>query len=123
VNREIKFRAYNIEADVWIANINEWDVSSLHSSNLSSVVKVLQYTGLKDKNGVEIYEGDIVNAKRHNFEKWDTCVIKYKPLCFLFEVHREDKNYIAPRNYHQHFEVIGNIYQDVHLLENKELLK
>ena len=60
---------------------------------------------------------NLCNSYPHNFETYELCVIVYKPLCFLFEVQLEDKKYYAPRNYHQHYEVIGNIYENHELLE------
>ena len=86
---------------------------------------IIQYTGLKDKNGKEIYEGDIVGFKRkeilhtlhHSVVEWDDM----KAGFFLTRVHmfpkKQDSSirneFINAKNK----EVIGNIY------ENPELLK
>jgi uncharacterized phage protein (TIGR01671 family) len=72
-----------------------------------------QYTGLKDKNGKEIYEGDIIYVIPEDetaFILWDKetakYIIQFKGWCADFD------NY-----YGKELEVIGNIYDNPELLE------
>jgi uncharacterized phage protein (TIGR01671 family) len=69
MNREIKFRAWDNEAK----RMMEFDFESIHGGKLIFVnsrnnekhfdleeMTIMQYTGLKDRNGKEIYDGDVV---------------------------------------------------------------
>ena len=81
--------------------------------------ELMQYTGLKDKNGKEIYEGDIVKGIAFDGYNVSNGVIKFPDCSYTVEF--KDKN--ARGFYYLHhirletIEVIGNIY------ENPELVK
>lgn len=74
-----------------------------------------QYTGLHDKNGKEIYEGDIVNILvNNNIER--KRIVEFKNGIFGVMFDKQVELTAFPHFYNTTFEVIGNIY------ENKELL-
>lgn len=82
---------------------------------------LIQYTGLKDKSGKEIYEGDIINHLSYlnspdmNTEVW--CVEIVENLQDFFKnigIRENDAEQFNP----DHLEVIGNIYQNLELLKS-----
>ena len=78
-------------------------------------VELMQYTGLKDTEDVEIYEGDIVKFHDKSYEiKW---------LCSGFYLHDPKGGFIELAECDECCEVVGNIYENPELLEIWEKCK
>ncbi len=108
--REIKFRGIGREDKRmfdWESFIETMDSGISWKELFESMGVVMQFTGIKDKNGKEIYEGDIVLCSRHDGEDMHEIVI---------EDIRQLPQFMFGSNLDWR-EVIGNIY------ENPELMK
>jgi hypothetical protein len=74
-----------------------------------------QYTGLKDKNGKEIYESDLVNGFIGDLEVINGKVV-FDAGAFSVDV----GNYLPCLYEFQGIEIIGNIYENPELMENEQ---
>jgi len=122
--REIKFRAWlkeerkMVNVETLFIGINRLCFGNSKTEDLFfrdfEEVELMQYTGLKDKNGKEIYEGDIVIL--NDAEEENRCVVKYKYGSYIL-VDGDLREDLSNVESHKFLEVIGNIYENKSLLE------
>ena len=136
MSREIEFRAWDIEAKKMrhiIMNLkyalhgliacqwcdgatldNHWLENNADCVGGKDGFILMQYTGLKDKNGVEIFDGDIVRISNNDY------ICKYRTTNwsgeFRFMILPHEKWFDGSD---REKEIIGNIHQNPELLEGK----
>lgn len=151
MSREIKFRGLRIDTKEWVYGSliqitnphkieNECWATFIHEGpNISETIRVRmetvgEFTGLKDKNGKEIYEGDVLELHAE-FERmnnvWDdddkTTTVHFGSFSVIFnndlaafDLKKIDGNvsgWCLGKENESELEVIGNIYEHPHLLK------
>ena len=125
--REIKFRAWLKDDGVgpWLGFMYQWDneffsdmspvtgYGNTFPDQFDDSVVLMQYTGLKDKNGVEIYEGDVMPYEWGDGSVTNGVVVFEEGCFWLGDAAFVD---IKPGVY----EVIGNIHENADLLKRTE---
>jgi uncharacterized phage protein (TIGR01671 family) len=121
MSREIKFRAWDNELDCMNQNIQRETVLGEWLEERERFT-VMQFTGLKDKNGKEIYDGDIVSA----FHGTQLSAVTWNEDYGLYEVVLQVSGLSEPMeellgNHLDVIEVIGNIHEDGDLLSDSKI--
>lgn len=133
-----KFRAWDKEDESWIdikslgmmegeiTILEEWDDDLPYFiEDLGKTWELMQSTRLTDKNGKEIFEGDIVRTEHDNFSM-DEVPPEYKPYVGFIKYVKTGYSIITKDTYHPclsniritNIEVLGNIHEHSHLLDN-----
>ena len=120
MSREIKFRAWDKNGQAWVYLTlpkHSLDISldlgrATKAEGNADVQDWLQFTGLFDKHGVEIYEGDVVEYMSLGEEEVTRGQVAYRKSYFTVT----NPNLDYPNDYHGwdglDLEVIGNIYEN-----------
>lgn len=123
MDRTIKFRGKRIDNKKWVYGFlaDKDYINDIDSIDLSSIEvdidTVGQFTGLFDKNGKEIYEGDIIKGFDITIEVW----YSEDRACFIAEM-KEPQNDVVDilGGYDtQRMEIIGNIYDNPDLIKEE----
>jgi uncharacterized phage protein (TIGR01671 family) len=121
--RQIKFRAWHGESKVYC----EGSTSNMFSwIDDGQPITLEQFTGLQDKDGGNIYEGDILQPCGYLKSEFGRCLVTFKKGMFCFEISKPFIASTSPlyrslgrgKSASNQFTIIGNIKQNYDLLES-----
>lgn len=112
--REIKFRAWDKETKRMF-NVAKLDISYDYQNN----VILMQHTGLHDKNGVKVYDGDILSAHLDSIFPQNETIAQVLWHEYGWYIKEHDSVDFTPIDSSDDglWEVVGNIYENPELLE------
>lgn len=122
MNKQIKFRAWDkVEKHFWYFTLQEiLERRESYRGSFDETIlseEKMQFTGLKDKNKMEIYNGDIVKATNRIHEDWTKLFkVSFINGCYMFENWNAHEFF----NKHTNIEMVGNEFENPELLNGGE---
>ena len=111
MNREIKFRIWSVEDNEMIYEVNRIDIYKGKIVFYSNC-ELMQFTGVLDKNGKEIYEGDIVEWGYY------IAIVKFENSRWILEDFDGNRGE-SFSGFVDEYKIIGNIFENPELREKK----
>ena len=129
INREIKFRVWDKLVKCWMSEdmialtgenvlIDVFGINKgLNEQYKNGEIIVSQFTGLQDKNGRDIYEGDVIKYP----DVVSEIFFRDGAFCCYIDKNNTRKSYLelGQNSFRYDFEIIGNIFENPELVENK----
>lgn len=110
MTRQIKFRAWDGKEMIEKPVVSSFDWNKGSSGGTHDTL--MQFTGLLDKNGKEIYEGDIL---KHDL--WGNCQIIWEHGMFRGQSKDEKYDFTLADYQRDRQRIVGNIYENPNLLK------
>jgi len=119
MNRTIKFRGWDKQDNEWLKNHSNAELVARTTSGTDSRFILMQFTGLTDRNGKEIYEGDILDTPRMSkpmlwFIEWDETRGRWQAIT------KNKKFFKGASEVARKGEVIGNVFENSSLLPSPD---
>lgn len=121
MTREIVFRGKRTDTGEWVYGYlaDESYINDINTIDLSSIEvdpdTVGQYTGLKDRDGKEIYEGDIIVQRGYSGMR--PMLVQFESGAFVTGSHKGSSTPKRPMLIQSRCKMIGNIHDNPELLE------
>jgi len=138
----MKYKVWHIERKEWIQDTwhvyidpdgDVWEIDErggytpyMEKKYLTDKVKIVWYTGLKDRNDMEMYEGDVIACESNGVNRenrvicYDSVQARYKAVPLSAYHLNAGNGGWTGYELKYHNEVIGNIYEHPHLLEGEQ---
>ena len=119
--RTLKFKKYEMKTSISTLKLKHMNIEKAETVNTKNKKKVsyAQYTGLKDKNGKEIYEWDILAKEEKHF------VVLWFDAGARFALYGNDerpfRSFTPLKDYTRDYRIIGNLFETPELADDNDL--
>lgn len=116
MNRQVKFRAFQDNEMIYSKGIGVY-ASKNFLHKCYEDCELMQFTGLYDINGQEVYEGDIIKSPRVEPGYYSSGIVEFNVETCCYILRRKDNTFVRLDVRKDTLEVIGNVHQNPELLK------